>query len=157
MSHKNKKVLEKWYYDACTLEGEISYYKIINRKYPKEAIISHLSLGEAYGNCFSKGKDEASAFINLIEALRDYIKIVGNDSIDDILEKIKAQIPRLTMTDAIHLATALTNGCKIFVTTDSDFCGLKEEEKYRIKSEICKFGKVFVSGFSINDLRKKRQ
>jgi predicted nucleic acid-binding protein len=134
MGEKSRKARERWYYDACTLDKKNVYFEIINKKRPKEAIISHLSLGEAYGNCHIKGKqprsEALSAFSGFIEELRlgGHITIVGNDDIEDELDDIRDMFKDLSITDAIHLATAIKYKCGVFVTTDHDFLKLPKNE-----------------------------
>jgi predicted nucleic acid-binding protein len=120
-----KKSRQKHYFDACTLEYSTGVYGvIINKLEPNDAIVSHLSLGEACGRAIEKGKDNLDAFVLLIEALRTRIKVVGNDSIDSLIKEIWGEegIKRISITDAIHLATAIQNGCSAFHTADGDFC-----------------------------------
>ena len=49
---------EKWYYDACALEHESVWVTVIEKTHQKRIIISHLSIGEAYGNALSKDRGE---------------------------------------------------------------------------------------------------
>lgn len=137
MSSKNGKPLEKWYYDACTLEGEETYKEIVNNRYHKEAeaVVSHLSLGEAYGNCFFKGEKKLNAFIDLINSLKGYVRIIGNDHIDEKLIKIK-EILKLSITDAIHIATALNSGCRVLRTTDPDIYKIDKASIQKIIKEF---------------------
>lgn len=126
MSNNNSSK-ERWYYDACALdEGKNTYAEIINKNFPKTALISYLSLGEAYGNCYKKSKTKAEALLELIEKLRNYIEIVDNDGIEDIFEEIQDEFDtnRLSITDSIHLATAIFHKCDILRTADRDLYGL---------------------------------
>lgn len=150
MSKKGKKLRVRWYYDACALEGEGTIYEIVNtRRYPKESVLSHLSLGEAYGNCFLGGKEKSEAFIELIEKLRRHITIIKNDGIDNQFEEVKAKIPALSITDAIHLATALKNDCSLIRTIDRDLYGIE-------KNKVHDLGKKFgIEEFSISNMGNK--
>ncbi len=128
---------EKWYYDACTLDHDkITYAEIVNKNYPKDAFISHLALGEAYGNCCEKGKEAADAFIGLINKLKDHIHIIGNDGIDTIFKEVRDHFTRLSITDAMHLATAITHNCKIFRTIDPDFCGISKKDMRSLAKKL---------------------
>lgn len=140
----NKKALddrEKWYYDACTLDQKNCYYDIVNKKPPKKAVISHLALGEAYGNCHVKKKNPIgaiSALAGLIEKLRlgNYIKIVGNDNVDKELKFIKESSLRLSITDSVHLATAVKERCCVVVSTDSDFLRAPKKKLFKLKENF---------------------
>jgi len=130
----------RWYYDACALDQRNTYYEITNKNPPKEAVISHLALGEAHGNSHSKGSKVADAFIQLIESLRGLIKIVGNDGVESEYESINDIFPynkfsKFTITDRIHLATALKHGCTLFVTTDQFL--IKSLPKKKLE-ELCR-------------------
>lgn len=128
MGKKKNKKMERWYYDACALDDSKKIYKEILNKNPKEILLSHLAIGEAYGNCLGKGEEEANVFTSLMDKIikvkeKYNIKIIGNDKTEFELEKVKSIIRRISITDAIHLATALKNKCRIFKTIDGDFCG----------------------------------
>ena len=130
-NRKNKKSNNKqrWYYDACVLDHDKNIYSyIINKDDIRENIISHLALGEAYGNCCIKGLDQAEAFAELIRTLHKYIKIVGNEVKDNIFEKVRRQFPNLKIPDATHLATALENKCDILLSADCDLCNLDKNK-----------------------------
>lgn len=146
---KKKKVLEYYYYDACALEGEKAFAEIINKRIPS-AILSHLSLGEAYGSCLSKSKEKSDSFLNLINRIKSYIKIVGNDNINGEFDSVINEIPRLSITDAIHVATAIKYGCKNIRTLDSDL--FKADKK-----KISKLGtKYNIPIFSISSISSKK-
>lgn len=115
----------KFYYDACALGSEETYRGIVNNKNSNEHIISHLSLGEAFGNSLCKGDDVLRSFLELMETIKRKIKIVGNDVKPDLFQDILENINSLTPTDALHLATAINHECSNFKTTDSDFLGGK--------------------------------
>ena len=125
---KSKKLFhEKWYYDACTLDLSETYAELINKKHPKECYVSHLALGEAYANCHLKGRDIAEAFVELIEKMRGYITITKNDGIDRLFNEVREAVPALSITDAIHVATALKNGCNVVRTLDRDVWGIDKK------------------------------
>ena len=108
------------------------------------AILSHLSLGEAYGVSLLKGKKKLECFIELIDRISDYIKIVGNDNINKEFEAVNDEIPRLSITDAIHIATAIKYKCKSIRILDRDFKGIN-------KKKILKLGtKYNIPIFSIS-------
>jgi predicted nucleic acid-binding protein len=146
---KKKKRREgpKWYCDACVLEKDIIFKEITNNT-PKKPIISHLALGEAYGNCLKKGIRKANSFIEFINLLKKekYLNTIGNDNIEKVFNEIMNNDEiRMSITDAMHLATAIKNKCCIFKTTDkNDFKGTN---KKKIK-EIAK--KYDIDDFSIS-------
>jgi predicted nucleic acid-binding protein len=122
----SKEVRQKYYYDACTLDLLETYREIINGKNSHDAVVSHLALGEAYGNTLSK-KDSAklAVFLDIIRELnsQSLIKIVGNDGIEEIVTDIQNVKERIDITDAVHFATAVREGCRVFKTSDGDFSG----------------------------------
>lgn len=143
---------ELWYYDACALEFEFIIREITENQSGIKACISHLGLGEAFGNCHLKDKrskrvlisvpfevdrNKMSAFVDLMENLTDYLKVVGNDGVEEILQEIRTQFPDLGLTDSIHLATAIKHQCSIFRTTDPDFNGIANGT---LKSICTQFG-----------------
>jgi len=146
---KKKKVLEYYYYDACALEGERAFDEIINKRLPN-AILSHLSLGEAYGTCLSKGEEKSKSFIDLIDKISSYIKIVGNDNIDNVFEVVRNEVPRLSITDAIHFATAIKYKCKNLRTSDGD---LKRINRKKVLLVSNKFN---ISTFSISSIPSRK-
>lgn len=146
---KKKKAPEYYYYDACTLEGEETFSEIINKRIPN-AVLSHLSLGEAYGVSLSKGKKKSECFVELIDRISDYIKIVGNDNINKEFEAVNDEVPRLSITDAIHIATAIKYKCKSIRTLDRDFKGID-------RKKILRLGNKFnISTFSISAISSKK-
>jgi hypothetical protein len=137
-SKKKDEIVEKWYYDANSLDDGKGVYGEILNKHPKKTIISHLAIGEAYGNCLGDGKEKSEAFIRLMDSLmkikdRKIIQIVGNDGINVQLDKVREKMDRLSITDAIHLATALKHGCCMFKTSDRDLKGLNDP----LVKEVC--------------------
>lgn len=127
--YKGKKTKQRWYYDACVLDKEKNIFgNIVNKDHLRENIISHLALGEAYGNCLNKGEAQANAFIDLINSLKKYIRIVGNDAPKEILDKVKDKFKILRLADAVHLATAIEYECDVFKTSDSDLYKFSKRE-----------------------------
>ncbi len=128
---------KKWYYDACSLDSNKDVYVEIEsniKKHNTKAIISHLSLGEAFANCHRKGKEQLYAFIDLISNLKDsdLIKVVGNDHTIKELKDIFEVFDGLHAADALHLATAIYNNCEILRTTDNDLLKLPKKKVLEI-------------------------
>ncbi len=125
-----KEVRRRYYYDACTLDLLETYREIINGKNSHDAVVSHLALGEAYGNTLSK-KDNSKleVFLEIIRELnsQSLIKIVGNDRIEEIVTDIQSAKERIDITDAVHFATAVRENCRVFKTSDGDFCGAPKQ------------------------------
>lgn len=122
--------MEKWYYDSNTLDKLESYREIINKNNPHQSLISHLSVGEAYANSILKGEAAAETFLELFSKMRQskFIEIVKNDGSDGLFDDIRDTFKRLSVTDALHLATAIENGCCILRTGDIDLYGLDEDD-----------------------------
>jgi predicted nucleic acid-binding protein len=115
---------EKWYYDACTLDSRLSTYgEMINA--PHQSYTSHLAIGEACGNFLNKydNFEFLETFIDLLKKLKETgkLKIVNNDGVETILQQIRELVPRMSITDSIHAATAIREKCCILRTIDSDF------------------------------------
>lgn len=113
---------QKIYFDACALESKLLYEQFYsNYKFGNVFIVSHLSLGEALGNC--KNEKQKNAFIGLLNNLEKDFKIcvVENDNCDAIFNNITKKFLRLSLTDSLHLATAIKNKVDLFYTTDRDF------------------------------------
>ncbi|MGM5488570.1 MAG: PIN domain-containing protein [Nanobdellota archaeon] len=138
------------YYDACTFESEDTQIEIINNKH-QYSVTSHLSLGEAYGNCIKKDQEAVSALVEYIEKLGDKLIIVGNDHIEKEIEEIKRSISRISVTDTIHLATAIKNKSCSLRTLDRDLNGLP---KKKVKTLAEKFG---IENFSISKVPSKKK
>jgi len=155
-----KEPSEKWYYDACTLDDKLNTYaEIIN--YGHKSYTSHLAIGEACANCLLKaGKTRdyelLDLFIDLLKKLRNLgvLEIVGNDGVDVLLSKINEILPAFSITDSIHLATALREQCCIFRTTDKDFIGLTNtiSKQLSYASGIAKFNISFMSSKSKDEI-----
>ena len=122
--------LDRWYYDACVLDkSKSAYAEMFNRHYPIKAVISHLALGEAFANSHRRGNEVADAFMSLVRDLSPYIEIVGNDGCDAILHDVKREFQHLSITDALHVATAIKNNCVNLRTIDRDLYGIPQRKK----------------------------
>ncbi len=145
-SKPNKKIERKWYYDACTLDLKSTYPEIVNNKKKRSisAVVSHLALGEATGNCHYKGEEKYSAFLDLIYKTLPFVQVVGHDGIGKQMKKVREIFPALAITDCVHLATALKGRCELMRTTDSDLHKLN-------KAEVKKLGlEMGINNFSIS-------
>ena len=82
------------------------------------------------------------------------LEIVGNDGVDVLLSKINEILPAFSITDSIHLATALREQCCIFRTTDKDFIGLTNtiSKQLSYASGIAKFNISFMSSKSKDEI-----
>lgn len=109
---------------------------MFNKHHPIKAVISHLSFGEAYANAHLKGEKQAYAFVRLMCSLSKYITVVGNDGCGSVFEKIRKSFPRLSITDAVHLATAILNRCVVIRTIDPDFIGLPRRKLNELGNEF---------------------
>ncbi|MFH1392440.1 MAG: PIN domain-containing protein [bacterium] len=84
-----------------------------------------LALGEAYANSYiKKDEEKLRAFLCLMDLLRGRISIISNDYAEEEFEKAKEKFPRLSISDALHIATAIKHSCSIFKTADRDIYGL---------------------------------
>ncbi|MCK5510388.1 type II toxin-antitoxin system VapC family toxin [Candidatus Parcubacteria bacterium] len=135
------KIKIKWYYDACTLDEKV-YKKIFqdvtSSKHPVMAVLSHLALGEVYGNLFSKkGKKQMDVFTDFLEALKRQrrIEIAGNDGVEEILERVQGVLSseRNDFTDLVHIATAIGCGCSNILSDDRGLTGIETNKKDKIK------------------------
>ena len=134
-----KKKVQKWYYDACALDDDKDTYKEVFRGKKKGivAVASNLSIGEAYGNSYKKkGQEAAEAFIDLIGRLNKIkaFEIVNHTGIDKKFKQVRSAT-RLSITDAMHLATAMSNECCNLITADSDLYDLPKESLKDISKE----------------------
>lgn len=139
MALKEIDTKQRWYYDACVLDHEKYkeiYSEIINKDDLRINYVSHLSIGEAYGRCLSKGEEQAAAFISLINTLKDYIRIIGNDARPDIFNKVREKYTCLRLCDAVHLSTAIGYRCHILKTNDHNLWCLKAKEIADISEEL---------------------
>jgi predicted nucleic acid-binding protein len=128
---------QKWYFDSCTLDYKKDIYRhIINKDKSRICYISHLALGEAYGNSLKKGKEEADAFIDLIFKINDYISVIGNDIPKEYFDKVFSKFHFLKMADSLHLATAINYKADLFITIDSHFLKISNSEVKKL-SENC--------------------
>ena len=90
-----------------------------NKKDANNCIISHLALGEAYGNSVQKGDQIADKFLKLVHQLKPYIKIVNHDGTETILSELLRQTDmRIEAADAMHIATAIKHQCEVLRTLD---------------------------------------
>lgn len=126
------KGVKRTYFDACSLEaGRDAYSDIVNTR-DRIGVISHLALGEAYGNCYkqSKSKEAKDSFIKLIDDLvaAGQVEIVGHDDVENYLDEIKSKCGRLSWTDLTHFATAISKKCDTIQTTDPDLCGIPKSK-----------------------------
>src|SRR3989344_9192689 len=139
---------QKWYYDACALDNDKhAYGEIYNggKRNGRIALAGNLSIGEAYGSNYrKKGQETANSFLDLLRqllAIRSNgatgLEIVHHKGIRDIFKEIQDRFPRLDIEDAIHLATAIKNGCCELRTADSDLYKLPAKE---VKELATKFG-----------------
>jgi predicted nucleic acid-binding protein len=115
----------KYYYDAGALHDEDVkelFQEMINLDRKSiTPMMSHLSMGEALGNvCYKKGREQAEAFAALIYDIQKFVKIVGNDKIDEELEVVSSEFSGIGVTDAVHLATAIKYACEVFRTSDDN-------------------------------------
>lgn len=117
---KKEKQTQRCYYDACTLDGsKQTFREILNKDDANNCIISHLALGEAYGNSVQKGDRIADEFLKLVRQLKPYIKIVNHDGIETILGELLQQTDmRVEAADAMHIATAIKYNCEVLRTLD---------------------------------------
>jgi len=146
--HKSsKKSKPKWYFDACALRKERKTIDEIRARHiRKDILISYLALGEAYGSCCSENKDVEQAFKELIEEIRKYILVIKNDISNKLFEDVRSKCDRISIADAIHLATALKYKCENLITADRDLYGLSKNTK----KELC--NKYGISNFTITKM-----
>jgi len=158
-SKLSERAIDKnWYFDACALEEKKRLGSLATAcsKGGAIVVVSHLSLGEAYGSCVKKDNNDISrggegerlrTFNSLIQELcnAEYLCVVSNEDIDEILEKTRDYF-KLSITDAMHLATALKHHCQIVKTTDRDLSGLNASKLKQLGSlfnnphfQICTF------------------
>ena len=138
-SSKKKKV-RKWYFDACALDERESYRVFMNHKKNNiDFITSHLSIGEAFSGCYWKGVDKMEAFIDLMDKLskNNILIIMGNDHINKHFNEVINKFPSLSITDAVHLATALRYKCERLVTNDSHLLKLNKKEIDTLTKSLC--------------------
>lgn len=133
---------QSWYYDACTLDASLITHREIldNRKNHKiRAVTSHLGIGEAYSKCRLKGNEQLMAFAELVNLLKNHLDAPGNDGIEEELNFIRVECPRLSITDAIHFATALHLNCSNLRTTDPDLYSIGRKTVQKIAKKFnCK-------------------
>lgn len=131
---------QKWYYDACVLTTKETYDEIYNgnKRHGTKPIISNLAIGEACGNRYRKaGMEALNSFFILLARLDSLgvLEIVDHRGIDKILQEITNE-SELDITDAIHLATAIYNGCCNFRTIDRDLYGIPRDKVSKIAEKF---------------------
>lgn len=133
------KTTEKWYFDACALEEQKIFNYIYNKGKNTLCIVSHLGVGEAVSNFIYKLNTKLSldeknikinVFLNFLDTLQKKynLEIVGNDKILDAFNKIRAELPRLSMSDSIHLATAGVYNCSKIYSSDKDLTCIPQKK-----------------------------
>lgn len=114
-----------------------------NKRYKIISVTSHLSLGEAFGNCMKKSEEATDAFLDLIKSIQPNLEIIGNDEIDKIFSEIRMIFTRLSITDSIHLATAIRNKCENLRTVDKDLYELENKKVFNVAQKYgCKDFKI---------------
>ena len=115
---------ECWYYDACALNATASVKEITNGK--MVSILSHLAVGEAVSNEYRKGLERGRTFVEILELMTEAanMKYVGHDegAVTRYFYDVRDEFPALSLTDAIHVATAIKHKCKVLKTSDGDLC-----------------------------------
>jgi len=114
---------ESWYYDACTLSSVDVIREIVNQSH--NSVISHLAVGESIANEYSKhGLDAGQNAVSLFEQLIGLgkINIVGHDDVVKPYDSVRERFTSLSITDALHLATAIKYKCTVLKSADGDFC-----------------------------------
>lgn len=113
---------ESWYYDACTLSSLDTIDEIINKKH--NSVISHLAVGESIANEYRKDIESGQTTVQLFEQLVSLgkISIVGHDDVVKPFNAVRSEFTSLSITDALHLATAIKHKCTVLQSADSDFC-----------------------------------
>lgn len=83
-------------------------------------------------------EEAVHSFVDLILKLQGYLTIVQHDDVVTIFDQVRERFPRLSLSDAVHLATAIKCRCCVFKTSDHDFHGIGSvikrfvEEKFSI-------------------------
>ncbi len=127
-------VKPKWYYDACALRYSRSIVdEIRGKSIRNEIVISYLTLGEAYGTCCNESEELEEFFNELFEDVKGHVTIISNHVSDILLSKIRDECKIIKVIDAIHLATAIKNGCEVFRTADRDIYGLTNVTRKRLR------------------------
>ena len=128
------------------VELETTLGEIINKKDGNNCILSHLALGEAYGNSFKKGEEVFDGFIKLIGQLKPFTNIVNHDGIESVLrDLLEEKEIRIEAADAIHVATAIKNRCEVLRTIDK---GLYDIPHKKVKA----LGERYGLDFSISKM-----
>lgn len=141
----------RWYYDACVLDANKRVYTEISKNLEEKnicAVTGHLGLGEAHTNVLhKKGREEATALIDLLHNLNEagHFFLVNHDDITEILQQIRTKFNNLSLSDAIHLATAIYNKCEVLRTKDRDLWGIPHDKI-----------KLFAKQYDINNFEIKQ-
>lgn len=131
---KGKAIKPKWYYDACALRhGRGIVDEIRGKSIKKDILISYLTLGEAYGSCCNESEEFEEFFKDLFENIKKYITIVSNHVPDRLFNEIREECKTMKVADAMHIATAIENGCEILRTADRDIHGLTNATRKRLR------------------------
>ena len=143
-----EKRTQRCYYDACTLDSsKKTFGEILNKKDGNNCIVSHLAIGEAYANSFTKQKEVPETFIKLLGQLKPFISIVNHDGIETVLDELLSQKEiRIEAADAVHVATAIKNRCEVLRTLDY---GLYNIPNKKIKAFAERYG---LPNFSISKM-----
>lgn len=137
------------YLDACVLDLKEQARHFLNSQNSAKIVTSHLAIGEAVANTGIKKGVEASKILLefLIENVNQgKLSFVQHDdklsAKDELLEEINEEFPRLSLTDSIHLATAVKNKCNKLISIDGDFTGIERRKlaKFGAKHEIQNLG-----------------
>ena len=114
-----------WYLDANALTSGSAMAICVNAKQHNAlGLVTHLALGEALGNVIDKhGMDKADLLFDLVQRLRADGKIHFHsfDSFASILDEVRKDFDRLSLTDAVHLSSAIGFKCAKFMTSDTHF------------------------------------
>ncbi|MEK6921841.1 MAG: PIN domain-containing protein [Nanoarchaeota archaeon] len=148
-----------YYYDACTLDAEVSINQILNlhHNHGANALTSHLAIGEAISNVYHKEKKDpikaVGEYFNLIESLKqqEKLEVCGNDDVEKVFNDIKTTFPDLSFTDAIHLATAIKNKCQQLHTLDPDLYQLDHKKLKDLAERHCCYT------FNVCDVRTRKK
>jgi hypothetical protein len=90
------------------------------------------------------------AFMELMTALGPYFEVVENDICDGVIAEVRVEFPRLSITDAMHLATAIEAKCVVVRTSDADLYGLSHKQLNKLGA---KYG---LPHFSVTKMAFKR-
>jgi predicted nucleic acid-binding protein len=159
---------EKWYYDACALDGRITTAYEITSSRSHRSCTSKLAIGEACASellkCLEidpKNELRFERFNVLVDLLKNLaetgLEIIGNDDIDEIVEQVKNLAPRLSMTDAIHVATAVKARCCVLCTIDPDYDEELKKPHCKLLASNMSLEKFAVYTMDSRDIFKKEK